>query len=242
MALGDYFGQMNQSVLGSAPENFVGPKKKLVPDGFPSMINSLKDKVSANEQQDFQNKFDYMKSMAGGDPMQKAMDQTAQQKSAQVIGYDKGVDAMRDRFFAKQMEQDQAKEKFLQNRPNFREQRKLADQPSVRRTGRIGAEGKLGETRSLYSPNRGKRLAIRARKAGFGNAAERLYYDWASGSDGDAPAVSNQAMRQKLFASQQEAAQMQQMNDEIMRRRMAKQYNELEDVKIPKLFQQSKLV
>jgi hypothetical protein len=210
MALGDYFGQMNQSVLGSAPENFVGPKKKLVPDGFPSMINSLKDKVSANEQQDFQNKFDYMKSMAGGDPMQKAMDQTAQQKSAQVIGYDKGVDAMRDRFFAKQMEQDQAKEKFLQNRPNFREQRKLADQPSVRRTGRIGAEGKLGETRSLYSPNRGKRLAIRARK--------------------------------KLFASQQEAAQMQQMNDEIMRRRMAKQYNELEDVKIPKLFQQSKLV
>ena len=94
---------------------------------------------------------------------------------------------------------------------------------------------KLGESRELYSPNRGKRLAIRARKAGFGNAAERLYYDWASGAGGAAPSISTEAMRNRLLADQRQAAELSQMNQELIRRRMAKQLNKPEDINIPNL-------
>lgn len=202
----------------------------LVPNAFPSMIKSLKEKVSANEQQDFQNKFDYMKSMQGGDAILNQMEQNK-------------ADDMRYRLFANEaaknkerMDQDRAQKKkqqdFMDSRPDLRNQSMLPDSAVRNSSSRLGAEGKLGQTRTLYSPNRGKRLAIRARKAGFGNAAERLYYDWASGADGNAPTISNRAMRDQLASSKSQAMEMQQMNEAIIRDRMKRKYNLIEDVKI----------
>lgn len=79
------------------------------------------------------------------------------------------------------------------------------------------AKGGLGATSTLYAPHRGLRLAKRMRKAGFGAAAERMAYDWAKSPEGSAPAVANQAMRNRLAESAEQAEKMRRSNDETQK-------------------------
>jgi hypothetical protein len=79
------------------------------------------------------------------------------------------------------------------------------------------AKGGLGASSTLYAPHRGLRLAKRMRKAGFGRAAEAMALDWARSPEGSAPAVANQAMRNQLAQSAEQAEKMRRSNDETQK-------------------------
>tara|TARA_R110001592_G_C13189127_1_gene752121 strand:+ start:158 stop:1351 length:1194 start_codon:yes stop_codon:yes gene_type:complete len=79
------------------------------------------------------------------------------------------------------------------------------------------AKGGLGASSTLYAPHRGLRLAKRMRKAGFGRAAEAMALDWARSPEGSAPAVSNQAMRNQIAQSAEQAEKMRRSNDETQK-------------------------
>lgn len=108
------------------------------------------------------------------------------------------------------------------------------------------AKGGLGASSTLYAPHRGLRLAKRMRKAGFGRAAENMALDWARSPEGSAPAVSNQAMRNQLAQSAEQAEKMRRSNDETQkllreqarRRLMAEIAKNSGDTAEPKNYQQ----
>lgn len=108
------------------------------------------------------------------------------------------------------------------------------------------AKGGLGASSTLYAPHRGLRLAKRMRKAGFGRAAENMALDWARSPEGSAPAVSNQAMRNQLAQSAEQAEKMRRSNDETQkllreqtrRRLMAEIARNSGENSDPKIYQQ----
>lgn len=76
--------------------------------------------------------------------------------------------------------------------------------------GGVGATAKLGSGK-----NDQLKKARKLRRMGFGPAAMRVAYNWASTPESDAPNIFNQAMRDQLMADQQQADSISKENQRL---------------------------
>ncbi len=76
--------------------------------------------------------------------------------------------------------------------------------------GGVGASARLGSGK-----NDQLKKARKLRRMGFGPAAMRVAYNWASTPESDAPNIFNQAMRDQLMADQQQADSISKENQRL---------------------------
>lgn len=109
-----------------------------------------------------------------------------------------------------------------------KDRQKFFSKPVRRSNTKLGAEGKLGETKEVYSPRREMRRAMRVgdvlRKRGYGDVAKDLVRGSLGGAV--APSIQSPQMREAMYQQNIEAQQLDKANQDYMRRIMAQKFNE----------------
>ena len=91
----------------------------------------------------------------------------------------------------------------------------------------FGTQGKLGESRALYSRNSELRKARRLRKMGFTSAANQVAASWAGSPESKAPAIASPNFMNAREASARKVDEQRSSNERLQRALMARLENKL---------------
>ena len=109
-----------------------------------------------------------------------------------------------------------------------KDRQKFFRKPVRRPNRKLGAEGKLGETKEVYSPRREMRRAMRVgdvlTKRGYGDVAKDLVRGSLGGAV--APSIQSPEMRAAMYQQNIEAQTLDRANQDYMRRIMAQKFNQ----------------